>query len=150
MPNDPLGSVGEVVRSIEQGSQQYRKLATQITDTILLIESRIEGVQGSLASTAVGIPDEAGNRLWLRLDRDGRFVKFYYAVGDALMFGTPDNWKALANAPLRIKIASIELMPELLQNVADEQQREIQRLQSFTESLDQLLEGLDRNSKEGA
>lgn len=108
---------------IERKGDQVRDAATRLTDRLTRFENWIGGLPGRVKVTVAGPPE-------IRVDRKGKaWAVEWHSPG-----GT---WEPLTTAPLAVKVASISLLPRLLEEMHKYQGVMIEQLEEAVTGFDE-------------
>jgi hypothetical protein len=117
----------EILQSIDQKATKVRDAAAILTKRIEQFENYLSNLNGRVEAFTVGnYPGAPEDRaLGLGLERSGKSWVITYHIIDYSVPPEPDepDWQPLKEASLKIKVAAIQLFPDLLEAIEKSQEQ---------------------------
>jgi hypothetical protein len=157
--DSPRPPVDEVLASIRKKAGDVRDAANGLNKRIDEFEEILSALPGRTEAYHFGPhPDEDGTdplnprSLVIGLEHQGKgwqlvcgtFVQGYNDDPD-----NPVDYKPLIDAPLKFKLAAIEMFPDLLTAIANQQDKLVKKIQKASATYDQFAQSLKQVAKEG-
>lgn len=144
--DDPRTSA-EVVGAIAEKATAVRNSALALTDRIKRYQKYLGALEGRVEAIHWGKhpDDDDGNlELGLRFHRQGKEWIISWGADHAQANpDIPTDWNPLVDAPLKIKIASVDLFPELLIAIERSQRKLARQANKACDAFDEFAKTLN-------
>ena len=142
-----------VVESIKEHAAAVREEAKELTKRIEQFEAYLATVKGRMDTTHFGRhPDcdpEEDLDLAIRLHRSGKeWVLSWANHNSGYHEEHAMDWQLLKEAPLKIKIAAVQMFPDFLEEIEKSQIRLAKEIRRATTEFDEFIKKLPLNEKE--
>jgi len=144
-------SAADLKRALTQGSHALNEKASALSDRIRRLQEFLSKLPGRVEThLTIGRWDGIADlHLVVRFHRTGRHWIFSYDFYHEHHPDEDSNWRQLVDAPLEVKIAVVNKLPELLSEMLSSQQTMIHLLDSAHETLNTLAAEFGLDEKEG-
>ena len=146
-PDAPLA------RAIESNAERYKRLATQLPDSIVGLQNWLSCLPGNINEKVSAMPSDAkARRLMLKVVSAAGKRQVHYCYINELQRGTDptSGWSPLTNASVDVKTQAIALFPALLRRILMRQRIDVQRLEQATEAFDHFAEEFGISERQDA